>query len=80
MIFDIKIKQKISNKKMQNSLKSFYFNKKVWQLNIKFTFIYFKLIKQVYNIGKESVITGIEIFNFNSNNENIYDIVVTTPM
>jgi hypothetical protein len=34
--------------------------------------------KQVYSIGKESLITGIEILSFNSNNEIIYDIVITT--
>lgn len=36
--------------------------------------------KQVYNFGKDTLITGIEIFHFKKENssENIYDIVITT--
>jgi hypothetical protein len=55
-----------------------------FEINLKILMIHsFYNMYQVYNIGKDSPISGIEIFNLkkdysSSNSENIYDIIVTT--
>ena len=56
----------------------FFFNASRTLINIKFTT--HNQLEKMYNFSKDSIITGIEIFQFNNNSiENIYDIVITTP-
>ena len=39
-----------------------------------------QFFEKMYSFSKDSIVTGIEIFQFNNNSiENIYDIVITTP-